>query len=505
MKTRVTACPAILLFLWSALPVICQNADDNNSLIRNWQVYHDQGEYDKAIEQARLIYQLGENTQNTGLMAQALNWEGQSLLKQPKRQSANRRNARKAFEKSLELMVSVDNKSLQLDNLKHLREIAQADNDSQTYARYDKQINTLENLAVATESNKDLAEKVVMLDSEKKNLRKRVDALNAAQMKAELMLAMQKNYVDSLEMVRMHEAFELEKSELALKEKNTQVELQQSQINLQNNQIRLQSSQRNFFIAIAAVLTLLAIGAFIRYSEIKKYNIALNAKNEALVEERERSDMLLLNILPAMVADELKENGATQARRYEKATVMFTDFQDFSAIAKDLPPEQLVAELDYYFKAFDEIIDKYQIEKIKTIGDAYMCVGGLPDVEGSKPRDVVLAALEIQDLLAQLKKDREKRRQPWFEARIGIHTGPLVAGVVGSRKFAYDIWGDTVNVASRLETNGKAWQVNISETTYELVRDHFEVEERGNIPIKNRGEIGMYFVKPKPGFRELVY
>ena len=306
MKTRSIACPAMLFFLLSALSGFCQNADDNNSLIRNWQVYHDQGEYDKAIEQARLIYQLGENTQNTGLMAQALNWEGQSLLKQPKRQSANRRNARKAFEKSLELIATIDNKALQLDNLKHLREIAQAENDSQAYARYDKQINTLENLAVATESNKDLEEKVVMLDSEKKNLRKRVDALNAAQMKAELMLAMQKNYVDSLEMVRMHEAFELEKSELALKEKNTQVELQQSQINLQNNQIRLQSSQRNFFIAIAAVLTLLAIGAFIRYSEIKKYNIALNAKNEALVEERERSDMLLLNILPAMVADELK-------------------------------------------------------------------------------------------------------------------------------------------------------------------------------------------------------
>lgn len=210
--------------------------------------------------------------------------------------------------------------------------------------------------------------------------------------------------------------------------------------------------------------------------------------------EQQRSERLLLNILPTMVAEELKKNGVTKARRYEQATVMFVDFKEFSKIAKLLPPEELVAELDTYFKAFDKIIKKYHIEKIKTIGDAYMCVGGLPDVEGSEPKDVVLAALEIQALLDQFRAERARVGKTFFEARIGIHTGPLVAGVVGSMKFAYDIWGDTVNIASRLESNGQPWRVNISAATYALVKDEFEFETRGIIPIKNNNEIAMYFV-----------
>jgi len=286
----------------------------------------------------------------------------------------------------------------------------------------------------------------------------------------------------------MQDAFLLEKKELELKDQKTQVALQQ-------NQLRLQSSQRNFFIAIAGILTLFAIGIYFRFSEIKKYNIILNAKNEALIAEQQRSEMLLLNILPAMVADELKNSGITKARRYEQATVMFSDFKDFSQIAKTLPPEQLVAELDVYFKAFDYIIGKYQIEKIKTIGDAYMCVGGIPDVKGSSPKDVVKAALEIQSLLAKFKVERQKAGKPFFEARIGIHTGPLVAGVVGSKKFAYDIWGDTVNVASRLETSSEAGRVNISETTYKLVKTEFKCEARGLVAIKNLNQVAMYFVE----------
>jgi class 3 adenylate cyclase len=291
-------------------------------------------------------------------------------------------------------------------------------------------------------------------------------------------------------MVRMNDAFLLEKKELELNGQTAQLKLQQQQI-------QLQSSQRNFLIAMAGILMLLAIGIFLRFSEVKKYNIALNAKNEALIAEQKRSEMLLLNILPVMVAEELKTSGNTKARRYEQATVMFTDFKDFSKIANSLAPEQLVAELDIYFKAFDEIISKYKIEKIKTIGDSYMCVGGLPEIGGSKPQDVVVAALEIQDLLAEFKEERQKMHKPYFEARIGIHTGPLVAGVVGSKKFAYDIWGDTVNIASRLETNGEARKVNISSATYELVKPYFKFEPRGQIAIKNLNKVDMYFVSER--------
>lgn len=485
----------IISFIYLPFTVFAQNnADNNNTQIRNWQFYQEKGDYDKAAEQAELIYQLGVNTKNSELMAQALNWEGQSLLKKTKREAANRREAKKVFQKSLELLATSDNKDLILDNLKRLRNLAEQEKDQGAFAIYNKRINDIENIIETKASNKVLAEKieklggaVAALGSEKTELQSKVANLSEAQVKAQLLISMQKNYLDSMKMERMQDSFELANKELALKEQTAQLELQK-------NYIKLQSSQRNFFIAIAAILLIIAAGAYFRFSEVKKYNIALNTKNEALLAEQQRSESLLLNILPAMVADELKSHGMTKAREYEQATVMFVDFKEFSKIAKLLTPEQLVNELDVYFKAFDAIINKYKIEKIKTIGDAYMCVGGLPDVKGSEPKDVVLAALEIQALMDRFKQERMKKGQPYFEARIGIHTGPLVAGVVGSMKFAYDIWGDTVNIASRLESNGQAWRVNISEDTYNLVKDYFEFETRGIIPIKNNHDIGMYFV-----------
>lgn len=498
--------------------VFGQNNTSDNNLSRNWQFYQEKGEYDKAIEQAKLIYQLGKNTQSNETMALALNWEGQSLLMKSKRASVSRKEAKKRFQQSLDLLATVENKDLHLDNLKHLRAIAEQEKDTKAYAIYNKQISDIESIAATNEANKVLSEQVQqlggtveqlggtveqlggtvqMLGSEKAQLQNRVASLSAAQMKAQLLISMQKNYLDSLKITRMQDSFQLANKELAIKE-------QTAQLALQDNYIRLQSSQRNFVIAIAAILLLIAAGAYFRFNEVKKYNIALNAKNEALTAEQQRSEMLLLNILPGVIAEELKANGITKARRYEQATVMFTDFKDFSRIAKLLSPEQLVAELDFYFKAFDNIIAKYKIEKIKTIGDSYMCVGGLPDVEGSEPKDVVLAALEIQTLLDKFKHERELLNKPYFEARIGIHTGPLVAGVVGSMKFAYDIWGDTVNIASRLESNGQAWRVNISATTYALVKDYFEFENRGIIPIKNNNEIAMYFVNSPLTFQDAL-
>ena len=482
----------LLLLVMPLFPpvLLSQNNNTQSTLIQNWQVFHDQGNYDKAIEQARLIYQLGSSTQNNELMAQSLYWEGLSTLKKTKRAASNRKSAARLFEKSLGLLTSLNNQALEIDNLTQLREIARIDEDNQAFSSYDKRLKEIENQININQSNRDLSQKVEALGSQANQLQQRVQSLSAAQMKAELMLAMQKNYLDSLEMVRMNDAFELEKKELELTS-------QSAQLKLQDQQIQLQSSQRNFFIAIAAILTLLAIGIYLRFSEVKKYNIALNAKNEALIAEQKRSEMLLLNILPVMVAEELKTHGNTKARRYDQATVMFTDFKDFSKVANSLSPEQLVAELDVYFKGFDEIISKYKIEKIKTIGDAYMCVGGLPETGGSQPQDVVAAALEIQEMLDRFKAERQKTNKPFFEARIGIHTGPLVAGVVGSKKFAYDIWGDTVNVASRLETNGEPRKVNISSSTYELVKPYFQFEPRGQIAIKNLDKVDMYFVNKR--------
>ncbi len=210
--------------------------------------------------------------------------------------------------------------------------------------------------------------------------------------------------------------------------------------------------------------------------------------------ERERSDELLLNILPAEVAEELKQKGFADAKEIMEASVMFTDFKDFTKISEKMSPAELVKEIDYCFSAFDNIIIKHRIEKIKTIGDAYMCAGGLPVANKTHAEDTVKAALEIRDFMQNHNKERIAKGELPFEIRIGINTGPVVAGIVGVKKFAYDIWGDTVNLASRMESSGEAGKVNISGSTYELVKDKFTCTHRGKIQTKNKGEVDMYFV-----------
>ena len=210
--------------------------------------------------------------------------------------------------------------------------------------------------------------------------------------------------------------------------------------------------------------------------------------------EREKSDRLLLNILPAEIAEELKETGRTTPRRYESASVLFTDFQGFTLIAAELGPEELISELDRCFSYFDQVCDHYRLEKLKTIGDAYMCAGGIPIANKTHAIDCVLTALEIQDFMNRMKSIKESQGLSYWELRLGIHSGPLVAGVIGERKFAYDVWGDTVNTASRLESTGVTGRVNISGTTFELVREFFQCEYRGKVAAKHKGEVDMYFV-----------
>ncbi len=244
-----------------------------------------------------------------------------------------------------------------------------------------------------------------------------------------------------------------------------------------------------FVLALAGIF-------FTRYQQKKKSAKALENKNKQIEDERQRSDELLLNILPPSIAEELKRDGKAQARQYKDATVLFTDFKNFTKISEQLTPEQLVQELDYCFKAFDFIIGQYNIEKIKTIGDAYMCATGLTSAGGSAGK-MVRAALEMQEFLEDYKHDRMARDLPYFEARIGIHTGAVVAGVVGSKKFAYDIWGDTVNIAARMEQNCEPGKVNISESTYWVVKYDYECLYRGKLPAKNKGEIEMYYALSK--------
>jgi class 3 adenylate cyclase len=248
-----------------------------------------------------------------------------------------------------------------------------------------------------------------------------------------------------------------------------------------------------------------AIKGFFQDKQLKEQNRLLERHNkelEILVQERtyelriekEKSDELLLNILPVAVATELKQKGEATPRLYKMATALFTDFKSFTKSASAISPLELIQTLNECFTAFDEIIGKFGMEKIKTIGDAYMCVGGIPEENTTNSIDAVNAAVEINNWVNNWNTNREKRGLPKWEIRIGVHTGALIAGVIGKKKFAYDVWGDAVNIASRMESSGESGKINISSETYELVKDYFECEFRGQIEVKNRGEIGMYFV-----------
>jgi adenylate cyclase len=261
--------------------------------------------------------------------------------------------------------------------------------------------------------------------------------------------------------------------------------------------LALQREQENNKFYIAAMLGLLALAGFAVFSFLRtrKHARTLADKNRIILEEQQRANGLLLNILPKSIADELISQGHTQARYFADAGVMFADFVGFTHIAGASRPQELVEDLHTAFSAFDQIITKHGLEKIKTIGDAYMCASGLPAAEqGNRLKAMILAATEIQQWLHDWNLRRSGQKQAQYIARIGIHRGPVVAGVVGSKKFAFDIWGDTVNTAARIEQAGEGGKINISEAVYEVVGKEFSCVPRGKIAIKNKTPQEMYFV-----------
>lgn len=271
-----------------------------------------------------------------------------------------------------------------------------------------------------------------------------------------------------------------------LSKKEDEIGLLEKEAEIQELQER---RQKNVIYATGIALfliILLALSLYRRYKFIRETNMIIET-------EKNRSESLLLNILPEETAQELKENGKVKAKSFEAVTVLFTDFVGFTAFAKNLKPEELVASVDYYFSKFDAIMEKHDVEKIKTIGDAYMCAGGLPEPDENHVFKVIEAAFEIIDFINQAK-DTDLMNHQAFDIRVGVNTGPIVAGVVGTKKFAYDIWGDTVNVASRMETKSAPGKINVSESTYELIKDEYDCEFRGEIDVKNKGMMKMFFV-----------
>jgi len=264
-------------------------------------------------------------------------------------------------------------------------------------------------------------------------------------------------------------------------------------------EIRQKNQTRNMAYVGLVFFLLLAAGFYGRWRYVRK-------SRDIIEKERDRSENLLLNILPAEIAEELKQKGRADARDFDRVSILFTDFKGFTEASAKLSAQDLVAEINTCFEAFDGIMAKYSIEKIKTIGDAYMAAGGLPVLTDDSVKSTVLAALEMQEFITKRKTEKDAKGEPAFEMRVGIHTGPVVAGIVGVKKFQYDIWGDTVNTASRMESSGEVGKVNISQSTYELIKNsstslssgsQFTFENRGKIEAKGKGEIEMYFVARK--------
>lgn len=255
------------------------------------------------------------------------------------------------------------------------------------------------------------------------------------------------------------------------------------------------NNTRNLIAAGGIIALLLAAGFFTRWRYVNK--------SKAIIEkEKDRSNSLLLNILPADIAEELKIHGKAEARDFDLASILFTDFKGFTEQSAKLTAADLVSEINHCFEAFDGIMETYGIEKIKTIGDAYMAAGGLPVPTDDAVRKTILAAIEIQAFMTKRYQQQKSQGLPAFEMRAGIHTGPVVAGIVGVKKFQYDIWGDTVNTAARMESASEVGKVNISQDTFELIKDDpaFSFEHRGKIQAKGKGEVDMYFVYFKKSF-----
>jgi adenylate cyclase len=256
--------------------------------------------------------------------------------------------------------------------------------------------------------------------------------------------------------------------------------LQEKKDSLAKAETERQRKTRNILGAGLLLVFLFALIFFYQRNNIRK--------------EKYRSDNLLLNILPAEIAAELKRTGSAKAKYFKEVTVMFADFVDFTIASEKISAEDLVNEINICFSAFDYILEKHSVEKIKTIGDAYLCAGGIPVHDPQQAEHILKAAIEIRDFMHERKKKKVALGETAFEIRIGIHTGPVVAGIVGVKKYAYDIWGDTVNIAARMEQNSEPGKINISNTTHDIVKDGFKFIYRGKIEAKNKGVLDMYFL-----------
>ncbi len=432
-----------------------------------WNTARNYGHQDVALQAAEKLMDIGKRQNN---LAEALKWSQETInyLKENTGRSTSSGDALRRIEGQL-AAAEADNRNLreQLASVTGHTEILESS--------YRQQIEQ-----VQTQTQQALYQR----DSQFVLKQRQADSI--VQFKNKLLVTLtEEQMVDS--MIKAQQGREIEAQKAMLL--RVEVERQKSE------------AARNALLMLSSFILVVAGLFYLRYRAKRRTANQLANKNKIIEEEQKKSDELLLNILPPAIASELKTKKKVAAQQYDQATVMFVDFIGFTQISEMLSPEGLVAEIDYCFSNFDRIIGQYRIEKIKTVGDAYICACGLSD-QNASPTDMIKAALQIQDFLLHQKAEQQSRGLPFFEARIGIHTGPVVAGVVGEKKFAYDIWGDTVNIAARMEETSAPGRVNISEETYWKAKYDFEWEPRGKVAAKNKGLLEMYYVK---GMKDLNY
>jgi class 3 adenylate cyclase len=412
------------------------------------------------------------------------------------------------------LLVEERSTEQALSQQQYLVERTEKELDEELYTR---QLERVENSRLRLEIEKG--------DQEKELLRKTAD-LQASELKnreleknralQELLLAEEKlaaerkdREIQDLKVTQQLQESELRRSELEQVRQQQEItvltqEKKISELNLERVRVRTRFLAGIVILALISLVLIIRSWRFTRKTnrtlagqrnKIQQQKEALESQYEVIKIEREKSEKLLLNILPEETAAELKEKGYASPRHYDRVTVLFTDFVGFTQVTEKMTPETVIRELDYCFLEFDKIIDRHNLEKIKTIGDSYMCAGGIPLSNDTNPFDVVRAALEIRDFMDNTRRAREARGEDYWQLRIGVNTGPVVAGVVGKNKFAYDIWGDAVNLASRMESSGEAGKVNISGETYQIIKEQFRCTHRGKVKAKNKGEVDMYFVE----------
>lgn len=457
------------------------------------------GDYKNAQKAADQAESLANKLNRADIQANALNREGKAMLLGGKRRSDRK------FEQSLKVLRAAGStdKALALDNLNNLRILAQQSGNEKEIIALDAQISRLKSGGKVADdpldSRQDFQQALTSaqrrLIDDQKQFKNNESRLLAESLALQTQLQKQQSEIEQMSEEQMKMAMLVMQQRVLLDSVSFSRGMDSLAVSNANLALRESESNRKFNYAIMGVLLLLAGGTSFSFLRARQNAKILSVKNEIIREEQQRSENLLLNILPSLVAEELKKKGKTKARYFEDVSVLFADFVGFSGISEKLSPQQLVSELDTCFQKFDDIMAKYDLEKIKTIGDAYMCAGGVPDGGGACVIDMVSAAKEMQAWLAEWNQGREKLGQPRFDARIGIHCGPVVAGVVGSKKFAFDIWGDTVNIAARIEQAGEGGRINISGAMHEAIKDQVACQYRGKIAAKNKGDIDMYFVE----------